>query len=373
MKTYEEKKELNNCNCSTPCSTNVVQHIHHNSTTLVPKSQCLADSGIEALHEKEIKEKFTVKKKKGEQLVFSFLRLGMNKRAESVVSCGTFLEFARYPDKYKLHRANFCRDRLCPMCSWRRSYKIFGQVSQIMDVLDSDYAFIFLTLTVPNCEADELSNTLDELSKGWSRLIKYKRFSKACKGFFKALEVTYSSRLGNYHPHYHVILAVSKSYFKGRDYINHDEWLDMWRKAMRDPSITQVDVRRVRDKDSSVMDSCVKSVKSAVAEIAKYSVKDSDYLIGNSEKETDFRVYTFAEALHNRRLCAFGGCFKVAHDKLGLDDAETGDLIHVDGDIRSDVALQIVRYRWSCGAYNLVEVLDKSPLDMDNVLADCDE
>lgn len=146
----------------------------------------------------------------------------------------------------------------------------------------------------------------------------------------------------------------------------------MWRKAMRDPSITQVDVRRVRDKDSSVMDDCVKSVKSAVAEIAKYSVKDSDYLIGNSERETDFRVFTFAEALQNRRLCAFGGCFKEAHEKLGLDDAEDGDLIHVDGEIRSDVALQIVRYKWSCGAYKLFEVIDKS-LEADNVLAEYED
>lgn len=374
LSIYAEKKELNNCNCSTPFGTNVVQHIHHNSTTLVPKSQ-------ENKLEKELSEKFTPKKKMSERLVMSYIRLSEDnpeyfRKAENVDSCGTSLEFAKYSDdSFKLHRANFCRDRLCPMCAWRRSYKIFGQVSQIMNLIENDYAFIFLTLTVRSCDGEDLSQLIDKMNKAWLKFIKYKRIKQICKGFFKGLEITYNAEWDSYHPHFHVIIAVPKSYFTHKDYIHHDEWLELWRKAMQDPKILILDVRRVRDKHSTAsgaeMANTLKSVGSAVAEVAKYAVKSSDYLFAN-ELLTDFCVYTFSESLKNRRLCAMGGCFLEAHKKLQLDDSEDGDLIHLDGEIRSDVALQIFKYGWSCGAYKLVEVVDKS-LDMENVLAECDE
>ena len=141
----------------------------------------------------------------------SFLRLGLDKRAERCADCGTLLEFTpvmaaggespqglppagsdTQRTKWHLRKANFCRDRLCPMCSWRRSYKIFGQVSQIMELIGHDYDFLFLTLTVPNVTASELHSKLDELNEGWHKFIKYKRIKSVLKGFFKALEITYN-------------------------------------------------------------------------------------------------------------------------------------------------------------------------------------
>ena len=373
MSTYAEKKELNNCNCSTPHGTDSVLSSHHNSTISVSKSQCLQPK---QKIENEVNDKFTLHKKDSELLVDSYVRLGFDRKADLVANCASYLEFALYQDEtIKLHRAYFCRDRLCPMCAWRRSRKIFGQVSQIMDVIEKDYEFIFLTLTVPNVPGDELSKTIDSLGKGWAKFIKYKRISKICKGFFKALEVTYSRKRDDYHPHFHVIIAVPKKYFKGADYIKRDEWLDLWRKAMQNPDIIMVDVRRVRPKDfnsSGINFSEIKSVKKAVAEVAKYAVKSVDYLFKNSTRQTDFCVYTFSDALKNRRLCAFGGCFQEVHEKLLLDDAENGDLIHTDCQLRSDVLLMLYKYKWNCGAFELFEIEDKA-LDYENILAECDE
>lgn len=374
MRTYAEKKELNGCEPLNSIRTDMALNSHHNSTILVPKSQ-------ENELEKELSEKFTPKKKLSERLIMSYIRLGDDdpdylRKAENVVSCGSSLEFAKYSDdSFKLHRANFCRDRLCPMCAWRRSYKIFGQVSQIMDLIEKDYAFIFVTLTVRSCDGEQLSEYIDRMNRAWRRFIQYKRIKQICKGFFRGLEITYNAETDCYHPHFHVIFAVPKGYFNHKDYIQHDEWLDLWRKAMQDPKILILDVRRVRDKNATAagaeMANTLKSVGSAVAEIAKYAVKSSDYLFIN-ERLTDICVYTFSESLKNRRLCAMGGCFQDAHKKLQLDDSEDGDLIHLDGEIRSDVALQIFKYGWSCGAYKLVEVIDKA-LDVENVLAECDE
>ena len=373
----DKKEELNCSQQFRPSNGDVIHPIQDNCTT---------SSEICQFIDNELEEKWTPKKEQCDPLVSCYYRLGYVKKAKRVADCGTFLEFVRYGgmqegagglplggdpctgDSFKLYRANFCRDRLCPMCSWRRSYKIFGQVSQIMNLIADKYEFIFLTPTVRNCTSDELINTLNRLSKGWIKLVRHKRFKSAVKGFFKALEITYNQTADTYHPHFHVVLAVSKSYFNSRDYIQRDEWLSMWQKVMNDSSITQVDIRKARDKHKDkVGKTAAEKLASAVAEIAKYAVKSEDYLF-DDEHLTDEVISVLVPALSDRRLCSFGGCFKEAHQALKLDDAENGDLIHIDGALRSDVALQIYRYGWSCGAYKLIEVIHKA-----DILADFDE
>ena len=322
----------------------------------------------------ELATRFTPKRNSSEVLALSYLRIGYGNKSDRVLNCGTLLEFRRAENEneWKLSAANFCRDRLCPMCSWRRTYKIYAQISQIMNVIENDYAFLFLTLTIPNCSADELPKTIDRLQAGWQRLIHYKRFQTAVKGYFKALEVTrntnrHSKSFNTYHPHFHVILAVNKRYLKSKEYIQHSEWLEMWRKAMRNSDITQVDIRRCKSKqDIQEGEQAVKALGSAVAEIAKYSVKSADYL-GRFDKdgfcvspfpenEIDEAVITLGSALHGRRLTALGGIFDEVAKKLQLDDCENGDLLHINGEeVRSDVAYMIRRYGWSCGAYKLIE------------------
>lgn len=332
--------------------------------------------------EKEIKEKFEPKKLQSELLAQSYFRIGYESKSARVSECGTFLEWARTLDEgsggaprggalqgshegtqtasagqWKLRNANFCRDRLCPMCSWRRSYKIFAQVSQIMNVIGDKYAYLFLTLTVPNCEPENLTETITAINKGWNKFIKYKRVKTAVKGFFKALEVTRNKKNGTYHPHLHIVLAVEKKYFKDERYISRDEWLQLWQKAMNDSSITQVDVRRAKSKHSSEAQTAVKALSSAIAEIAKYAVKSSDYITKNN-RLTDKIVSELVPALHHRRLCAFGGIFEEVRKQLNLDDCEDGDLVHVDGEIHPDIALQIVRYSWGEGMYKLTEIIN---------------
>lgn len=369
------KKELNNCELLNSSCADIALKNHDNSTISDEKSQEIEN---EEQHKKELEGKFTLKKQFSELLVLSYLRLGYDKKAQNVANCGTYLEFAKYADaQYKLHRANFCRDRLCPLCSWRRSRKVFGQISQIMNLIEKDYEFIFLTLTVRNCEGEDLPATIDKMNRAWRRFLRYTRIKNICKGFFKALEITFNKKreFDPFHPHFHIIIAVPKNYFKSEDYIKHDEWLNLWRKAMQDPKITQVDVRKVQPKDATDSGAdfadAIKSVSASVREIAKYSVKASHYLFID-EHLTDYCVSIFTDALKGRRLCALGGCFDEAHKKLQLDDSEQGDLIHLDGDVRADVALQIYKYAWSCGVYKLVEVRDKA-LDLENVLAEYEE
>lgn len=317
----------------------------------------------------ELDTKFAPKRFSALLLSASYGRLGESSKAQRVADCGTFLEFAHaieadgvMSDKGKLHNANFCRDRLCPMCSWRRSYKIFAQVSQIMSLIGGKYKFIMLTLTVPNCAPDELSETVQRLFGAWGKLIRAKAYKKAVKGFFRALEVTRNKKNGTYHPHFHCILAVPLDYAESDLYIPRDEWLKMWRKCYQDESIISLDVRMAKGKNAET-ENCVEALSSAVAEIAKYAVKSSDYLIKDDEALTDDIVSRLGSALKNKRLATFdrNGAFHNAREELQLDDAEDGDLVHLTDKIDPSLAYMIVRYGWSAGAYKMLDTYIKQP------------
>ena len=83
----------------------------------------------------EVAGRFAPKKALGMELSRIYELLSLYRRADRVSQCGSYLDFGVLPDgTKKLVKANFCRDRLCPMCNWRRSLKLYSQVSQVMDV-----------------------------------------------------------------------------------------------------------------------------------------------------------------------------------------------------------------------------------------------
>lgn len=295
-------------------------------------------------------------------LAASYKRIGLNKYYR-VLDCSTFLEFRlTIADDLKLIKANFCKVRLCPMCSWRRSLKIFGQVSRVMDHVEENYnyRYIFLTLTVKNCYGEDLRNTLDLMTKAFNKMNQRKAFKQAVKGYFRSLEITYNKKEDIYHPHFHMILAVNDSYFvDNRIYLSQEKWTSLWKSCLGVDYKPIVDVRRIKENDN-------KGFGKAVAEIAKYTVKADDFLIRDDkgkikESLTDDVVNTLDSALHRKRLTAFGFIFKDIHKKLNLDDAEDGDLTNTDNEeLREDLTNIILRYQWNIGIknYTLVEVVE---------------
>lgn len=162
--------------------------------------------------------------------------------------------------------------------------------------------FIFLTLTAPNVSGDRLDNEIKNYNKSFERLMKRKEVKNIVKGYIRKLEVTYNSdetseSYDTYHPHFHVVIAVNKSYFKKTDlYINHNRWLELWREVTGDFSITQVDVRKAKANDYK-----------EVYELAKYSAKDNDYLINREV------FIIFYKSLKGKQLLVFSSLFKDAH------------------------------------------------------------
>lgn len=279
------------------------------------------------------------------------------KKAERVKSCGTYLEFSSEVngDKRTLTKSNFCHVRLCPMCGWRRSLKIFSQMTAIMDYAEKEkqYQYLFLTLTVKNCSGAELEDTIKKMMKAWDRFCKKKAVADTVLGWYRGLEVTHNLDKSNkdydtYHPHFHVVLMVSKSYFQGKYYIKQEEWKEFWKSAMRLEYDPQVDVRKVKGNTAK-----------AIAEIAKYTVKDNDYLIDEDFDLTVETVKILDKALARKRLVAFGGRFKDIHKLLNLDDAVDGDLVHVEAEEKSnDDEIRKIAYFWHVGYRQYIKKRD---------------
>lgn len=267
-----------------------------------------------------------------------------SKRAYSVYHCGNFLEFKLSSDTVKLKSANFCKDRLCPCCQWRRSLKVFSQVSSCMSWLRSHnpkFRYLFATFTLKNCSAADLSETLKLLEDGWRYLYNKSKIKKFVAGSFRALEITYNSETGEYHPHLHVIFAVVPDYFHDL-YLSKMEWVDLWQKACNLSYSPSVDIRTVKNGS--------KGLNSAVAEVSKYAVKGSDILDHDFDTALNI-VYTLAPALFNKRLCSFTGVFKKARQVLQLDSVEDGDLVNVEDKTVDDLEFIVVRMMWRAGVY----------------------
>ena len=294
------------------------------------------------------------KKRKALKLATALHGLGQNKKANRVYWCSDELVFAECPDtgKKKLKSASFCRERLCVMCSWRLSIKTFFQLSQVLDVAQEenpDLIPVFLTLTIKNCAGQDLAATLDNMFNGWAKLTEHRRVKNAIKGWFRALEVTYNRDADTYHPHFHAIMLVDKMYFFNKKaYLHTEDWVHIWRTSCRLAYDPICDIRAVRNKSQH-------RKRKHVAEVAKYTVKDSDYI--HEDEELTMRVVdVLGRALFRRRLFAYGGVLKVIAKRLKADQ-EPENLINIDEDeatMRDDVAQALIAYKWDFGLMDYV-------------------
>lgn len=313
------------------------------------------------------------------------------RKAERLRECGSFLAYRVYDDGSKrLESMTSCRVRLCPICTWRRSLKVFAQTTEIVEFAakELDLRYIMLTLTVKSCKGDTLDRTLDDMLCAWKRFVSRREVSRlfvdgrtkeTCGGWYRSLEIThdcypqitpemyygdkarhiYSRRdyydsLGlrpgddnpaydTYHPHFHVLIAVRPSYFTSRNYLSAERWATLWAESLRLDYTPVVDVRKVR---GNTMD----DLNKAVAEVAKYACKDADFIVPDDWDLTVDTVRTLDQALNGRKLIAYGGLLRQVKALLKQDDVDTGDLIHLDGEDKpEDQNYRIVCFWWWSG------------------------
>lgn len=291
-------------------------------------------------------------RKRGSSLLLAaaWRRLGDIDRAVAVEQCGTYLEVSVMRDQSEhITAANFCRQRLCPLCTWRRSARIYAATSAIMDHIDrtdQDHKYLFLTLTVRNVRGEDLAATLDAMQEGWHRMQINRAYKRRVRGSMRTLEITRNAEDGTYHPHYHIILVVPANYARRSSglYWTHEDWQRAWALAARLPYDPMVSIEAVRG-----------GRRRGVEEMAHYLAKDQDYLIPDDSHATDSIVSTLHGALSGRRLVAYAGLMLQAQRALRIQDPEAGPLTD---DVRGDVVVAIRRYHWHAGLGSYVPASD---------------
>src|SRR5690242_11482604 len=269
-----------------------------------------------------------------------------------VEACSQVLEFARDPpkqagrekltlktrQKLTLKNAWFCRVRHCPVCQWRRSLMWQAKVYRALPALLRDFPhtrFLFMTLTVRNCEVNNLRSTLQNMAKAWKRLTELRQWP--ARGWVRAVEITRSQRYRTAHPHYHCLLMVPPSYFQG-DYLKQSEWAELWRQCLRVDYRPVIDVRTVKldlPQTSRRVNPPPKQLWGAVAEIRKYAVKPSDMMRDHEW----FRG--LVDQVHKIRGVAIGGVLK-----RYIKEREKENLLREPGDEKLMEVQDQLFFRW---------------------------
>ena len=251
--------------------------------------------------------------------------------ADRMSFCSLLLDFklVSTPEslKLKLSSARFCRVRWCPVCQWRRSLMWKAKAAKILPLVLAaypTYRWLFVTLTVRNCQIEELRSTIAHMNKSFQRLSELKAFP--AEGFLKATEVT-RSKDGTAHPHFHILMMVKPSYF-GVGYLSIEKWISMWKQSLRidyNP-VTHVKALKPNDSNFSAM----------LSEVIKYQVKESDLV-----EDRDWFI-ELTKQLHKTRAISSGGILKEYLKEL---ENEPDDLIG-EGEGENDEELAHLFFGW---------------------------
>lgn len=211
-------------------------------------------------------------------------------RIENYKNCGTTLVIDA---EGRITGANFCKQRLCPVCNYRKSLTTWHKINEIVEYINSDN-WLLLTVTVKNCTAENLVKTINQIMQGIKHLTNHRKWRDNFDGYFRSLEITYNANENTYHPHVHMLIIAKKGYFKEK-YITFEEIRKMWEVSCGLTYRCNVDIRKIKD------------VGKGIAEVAKYAVKMSSVLETDISSNRIKAAKTIFNAVYKRRLTATGG------------------------------------------------------------------
>lgn len=255
------------------------------------------------------------------------------RRAGRMAQCGRDIEFIYDPATgiSRVKHASLCRDRLCPICSWRLSLKRNNEMQQTISHLleQRPYKGVMLTLTVRNCTRNDLNSTIKHLCQSYTRLCKHRAWKRNIKGTARSIEVTYSPKTDTFHPHIHVLLLVDENY---RCNISQQEFAAMWRTAAQLDYNPIVDVRytyqkaeaEAEDTDDDIDAEAIMqsdelaAMRDGITEAVKYAFKPSALRRILADEQLD----SIAAQLKSHRLISYGGDIKKARAELLFVDED---------------------------------------------------
>jgi plasmid rolling circle replication initiator protein Rep len=294
-------------------------------------------------------------KLKNSELSYILSELGVKNKSERVYSCGYFLKFINAINGdwqgLKLIEARFCMHKLCPLCNKRRADKHAFQVRKILTISRErkpKARFLFLTLTAKNVyDGNELDEAIKHMHKSYARLFDRTKVKKNVIGAMRVTEITVNKQNGSYNQHIHVLLMVKPNYFSSYDdnYISQSEWTSMWKESLQVDYTPIVNIKVVKPSKKSKHENDMMGV---VYEVAKYPVKDSDYLTQSLE-ENKQRVYELDIGLFRKRQIAYLGLLKDIKKELGLQDVEDdkADLVSEEDTANIDELSEHIVFAWN--------------------------
>lgn len=261
-----------------------------------------------------------------------------NKKFGAILNCGTQLVFAKNTNAsegvtYRLKGANFCRERICPMCQFRKAEKQFAEVMRVAELIGNKYRFLHVVLTVPNADsAIGLAEGIKVLYKGFSYLLRYKTIEKVFKGVLRCLEISYNYENDTFHPHLHCLVAVVPSYFNdSKKYISAALLQELWTKAANKAAQSlKLDYYKALPSDGSPLMVHIGAVKkgdySGIAEVCKYCLKPLQFDDGTDEQNKRILLtlmYTMKGARFVQKYGVIKEAFKLIREAEAEEEKES--------------------------------------------------
>lgn len=230
-----------------------------------------------------------------------------------VLQCGSYVGLSPLPYNPELPHVvagNYCRERMCAVCGWRRSVRWRAQMWPVIEEIERHYKLIKLELTIKNCKAGELSETIDNLFEAWKRLRRMKKWRNfAIGGEIRALECSYNEKEDTYHPHFHICVAADKEYSPQTEgYIEHWELVEMWREACGVGYFPSVRIQSARN----------------LVDTVKYALKPFSSSIEEREKAVAV-LQVLGTSLHGRRLITATGEIQKMRSAYGFEEGGLTD------------------------------------------------
>lgn len=261
--------------------------------------------------------KFSDKKAESVLVAQKLYAAGLKKRGDRIMSCNRILKISQCADcgHIDIVSASYCRDRLCPLCSWRLSILRYARMRRILETIPSGYEYSLVTLTVKNCKSSDLSSTISAMSAAWADVRRQRWLKDRLVGWARSLEVTYNKVSHEVHPHYHIIAVWSRASDGGCTALIQ-EWQHRCARHGLTCTTAAQDARSIKSAGGEGT-----ALIGAICEAMKYCVKSKDLLDGVPLSI----VRDIALGLEGKKLISLGGIIKQIAAKLALDDIDKPD------------------------------------------------
>ena len=236
-----------------------------------------------------------------------YLNSELHKQYSNAYYCGNSIQIVG--GKPQVQR---CKTRFCVQCNRNKTATL---INDYLPVVENWKEKQFVTLTIPNVVESELKLAIEEMTKVFAQVSRYyKRTNNINLKFIRKTEVTYSYRLKNYHPHFHILV-----YNKEQSDFIVENWIKIIAKRIKKQQRKGLDyvIKQPNSESQDVRPADDNSVK----ELFKYFAKIWDY---NKERKT-IEVYTpsvldtIYKALRGKQVIKRGGFKQLDYVNISND------------------------------------------------------